>query len=145
MKAQLAQLQEMCAERGRDFDAMDITLIVPASNFGVGEKPSFFEGLEEDPKNAGELIAEYEDAGVNRIIVGLDDMTDAASCANREGREGLGAELRRARGAVTGRSRGHQCDRMTSARVSRSCCGFNIATRSIAITTAMLKAMEPGT
>ncbi len=63
---------------------MDITLIVPAINFGVGERPSFFVGLQEDKRNAGDLLAEYEDAGVNRIIVGLDDMTDDKSFARIE-------------------------------------------------------------
>lgn len=76
MKEQLGQLKEMCAEAGRDFDAMDITLIVPAVSFSVGEVPSFFEGLEAEQKDAAELIGEYEEAGVKRLIVGLDDMTD---------------------------------------------------------------------
>ena len=79
MRDQLKQLKELCDAAGRDFEAMDITLIVPAVSLGVGEIPSFFKGHEAQPRNAGELIAEYEEAGVTRIIVGLDDMTDEAS------------------------------------------------------------------
>lgn len=76
MREQLALLQEMCAEAGRDFSRLDITLIVPAISFGLSERPSFFGEHEAKPKNARELIAEYEEAGVTRLIVGLDDMTD---------------------------------------------------------------------
>ena len=79
MQGQLGQLRQMCEEAGRDFANMDITLIVPAVSLGVGEKPPYYGGSDEKPKDTGELIAEYEDAGVKRIIVGLDDMTDDAS------------------------------------------------------------------
>jgi probable F420-dependent oxidoreductase len=91
MRDQLGQLKEMCDAAGRDFDKMDITLIVPAINLGVGERPAFFAGLQEQPKEASELIAEYEQAGVKRIIVGLNDMTDDASFKRiEEAAKGLG-------------------------------------------------------
>ncbi len=76
MRDQLKELKELCDAAGRDFEKMDISLIVPAINLGVGERPSYFAGLQADPKNASELIAEYEEAGVKRLLVGLDDMTD---------------------------------------------------------------------
>ncbi len=78
MKAQLGQLREYCAEEGRDFDALDISLIVPAISFGVGELPPWGAEAYADlkPVNARELIAEYEEAGVTRILVGLPDMED---------------------------------------------------------------------
>ena len=60
---------------GRDFKKLDITLLVPAVNLGVGEAFASFKGLKVEPKNAGELIAEYEEIGVQRMIVGLVDMT----------------------------------------------------------------------
>lgn len=91
MRDQLRQLKQYCADLGRDFAKLDITLIVPAINFGVGERPSFFGNHEAQPKNAAELIAEYEEAGVKRLIVGLDDMTDAKSFARIEqAAKGLG-------------------------------------------------------
>lgn len=93
MKVQLKQLEEMCNAAGRDFSKMDISLIVPAINMGVGDKPSFFKGLQEEPRNARELIAEYEDAGVKRILVGMNDMVDDASFkAIEQAAKGLGLQ-----------------------------------------------------
>ncbi|TAK99486.1 MAG: TIGR03619 family F420-dependent LLM class oxidoreductase [Rhodospirillaceae bacterium] len=91
MKDQLRQLKEYCDAAGRDFDAMDISLIVPAINLGVGDRPAFFAGLEETPKDAAQLIGEYEEAGVKRIIVGMNDMTDESSFkALEKAAKGLG-------------------------------------------------------
>lgn len=75
MKQELDTLKELCEAKGRDFGRLDITLLVPAVNLGVGEAFASFNGLKADPKNAGELIAEYEDIGVQRMIVGLVDLT----------------------------------------------------------------------
>jgi probable F420-dependent oxidoreductase len=73
MREQLGELKRLCAARGRDFAALDITLLAPGITLGVGERPSFF-SHEANTRPAGELIAEYEEAGVGRIIVGLPDM-----------------------------------------------------------------------
>ena len=75
MKQELDTLKELCEAKGRDFGKLDITLLVPAVNLGVGAAFASFNGLKADPKNAGELIAEYEDIGVQRMIVGLVDLT----------------------------------------------------------------------
>jgi alkanesulfonate monooxygenase SsuD/methylene tetrahydromethanopterin reductase-like flavin-dependent oxidoreductase (luciferase family) len=78
MKVQLAELRALCKDRGRDFDALDISLIVPAITFGVGELPPWGADAYADlkPRDAREVIAEYEDAGVKRLLVGLPDMVD---------------------------------------------------------------------
>lgn len=78
MREQLAQLREFCEEEGRDFAALDISLIVPAISFGVGELPPWGAKAYDDlkPVNAKELAAEYEEAGVTRILVGVNDMED---------------------------------------------------------------------
>jgi probable F420-dependent oxidoreductase len=78
MREQLGQLRGYCAEEGRDFDALDISLIVPAISFGVGPLPPWGAKAYDDlkPVDAAELVAEYAAAGVKRILVGLDDMVD---------------------------------------------------------------------
>lgn len=78
MREQLGMLREFCAEEGRDFGALDISLIVPAISFGVGELPPWGAGAYDDlkPVNAQELVAEYAEAGVKRILVGVNDMED---------------------------------------------------------------------
>ncbi len=78
MRQQLAMLRGFCEEEGRDFDALDISLIVPAISFGVGELPPWGANAYADlkPVNARELLAEYQEAGVKRILVGLGDMED---------------------------------------------------------------------
>jgi probable F420-dependent oxidoreductase len=75
MRQELGTLKELCEARGRDFNKLDITLLVPAVNLGVGEAFASFKGLKAEPKNAGELIAEYEEIGVQRMIVGVVDLT----------------------------------------------------------------------
>ena len=57
---------------------MDISLIVPGINFGIGEMPPWAD-KDQKPQDPKQLIADYEEAGVQRILVGLDDMTDDAS------------------------------------------------------------------
>ena len=75
MRQELDTLKELCEVRGRDFNKLDITLLVPAVNLGVGEAFASFKGLKAEPKNAGELIAEYQEIGVQRMIVGVVDLT----------------------------------------------------------------------
>jgi probable F420-dependent oxidoreductase len=78
MREQLGLLRGFCADEGTDFDRLDISLIVPAISFGVGELPPWGAKAYDDlkPVDARELLAEYEDAGVGRILVGLPDMED---------------------------------------------------------------------
>jgi len=78
MREQLSLLKEFCAEEGRDFAALDISLIVPAISFGVGDLPPWGAGAYDnlEPVNAKKLVAEYAEAGVGRILVGVNDMED---------------------------------------------------------------------
>lgn len=78
MKQQLRMLREFCEEEGRDFSAIDITLIVPAISFGLGDLPPWGANAYDDlkPVDPKELLAQYEEAGVGRILVGLTDMED---------------------------------------------------------------------
>jgi probable F420-dependent oxidoreductase len=78
MREQLALLRGFCEEEGTDFERLDISLIVPAISFGVGELPPWGAKAYDDlkPVNARELVAEYEEAGVKRILVGVNDMED---------------------------------------------------------------------
>jgi alkanesulfonate monooxygenase SsuD/methylene tetrahydromethanopterin reductase-like flavin-dependent oxidoreductase (luciferase family) len=75
MAEELGKLKELCAATGRDFSKLDITLLVPAVNLGVGAAYESLEGIDADPRKASEVIAEYAAVGVNRIIVGLVDLT----------------------------------------------------------------------
>lgn len=78
MRDQLGLLRMYCQEAGRDFEALDISLIVPAISFGVGELPPWgakaYDDLE--PVDARQLLGEYAEAGVTRILLGLNDMED---------------------------------------------------------------------
>ena len=78
MRVQLAMLRGFCEEEGTDFDRLDISLIIPAISFGVGALPPWGAGAYDDlkPVNAKELVAEYEEVGVKRILVGVNDMED---------------------------------------------------------------------
>lgn len=89
MREQLAELRGYCQEAGRDFAGLDITLLLPASSLGIGEKAPWAVDLEvSDPREA---VAQYAAAGVGRIIVGLDDMTDERAFARiDEAAKGLG-------------------------------------------------------
>jgi probable F420-dependent oxidoreductase len=82
MRDDLARLKQLCAETGRDFEAMDITLIVPAISFGLGERPEWAYDLPTHDKD--ELLAQYKESGVNRLIIGMDDMVDDTSFKNLE-------------------------------------------------------------
>ncbi|MDG2004692.1 MAG: LLM class F420-dependent oxidoreductase [Novosphingobium sp.] len=78
MTEQLGQLRGFCAEQGRDYEALDISLIVPAISFGVGPLPPWGANAYDDlePVNPQELLAEYQEAGVGRILIGLPDLED---------------------------------------------------------------------
>ncbi len=78
MKQQLDELRGLCEQQGRDFAALDITLIVPAISFGVGPLPPWGAGAYADlkPGDAADLIGQYAEAGVTRLLVGLPDMED---------------------------------------------------------------------
>jgi len=93
MREQLAMLRQFCAEEGRDFAELDITLIVPAISFGVGALPPWGAGAYDnlEPVNAAELVAEYAEAGVGRLLVGLNDLVDDGAFGEiEEAARGLG-------------------------------------------------------
>jgi probable F420-dependent oxidoreductase len=93
MKEQLTMLRDFCEEAGRDFTALDISLIVPAISFGVGELPPWGQGAYDDlkPGDAARLVAEYDEVGVNRILLGMTDMVDDGAFALlEEAAQGLG-------------------------------------------------------
>ena len=71
----MAVLRDYCAEAGRDFDRMDISIVMPAANLGVGEMFESAGALDGTPQDAARLTAEYEAAGVHRMVVGLVDLT----------------------------------------------------------------------
>jgi probable F420-dependent oxidoreductase len=75
MKAEMEVLRGMCAETGRDFDRMDISIVMPAANLGVGEMFDSAGALDGTPRDAKTLIADYEAAGCHRMVVGLVDLT----------------------------------------------------------------------
>jgi probable F420-dependent oxidoreductase len=90
MKQELNTLRELCEANGRDFKKLDITLLVPAVNLGVGEAFASYNGLAVKPQNASELIAEYEEIGVQRMIVGIVDMSaESAPKVLEEAAKGL--------------------------------------------------------
>jgi len=76
MKEHLTELRRLCEERGRDFAAMDITVLVPGHLLGVGEQPAFFAHRDVAPQEASDAIAAYEEAGVTRLIVGTPALTE---------------------------------------------------------------------
>ena len=75
MAAELAVLRGFCEERGRDFAALDISIVIPASQLGVGEDFASQGALEIVPVDAAKLVADYLEAGVQRIVLGLVDLT----------------------------------------------------------------------
>ena len=76
MAAELETLRGFCEQQGRDFEAMDISIVIPASQLGVGEDFASQGELEVMPVDAGKLIADYRKAGVHRIVLGLVDLTE---------------------------------------------------------------------
>jgi len=93
IKEQLRLLREICAEEKRDYSKLDISLIVPAISFGVGALPPWGAKAYDElkPVNARELVAEYAEAGVKRILVGLNDMeNEGAFGILEEAAKGMG-------------------------------------------------------
>jgi probable F420-dependent oxidoreductase len=76
MKAELATLKALCEERGRDFAAMDISVVLPASQLGAGDGFASMGTLAVEPADARDLIGQYREAGVHRIVLGLVDLTE---------------------------------------------------------------------
>ena len=63
MKAELAQLRELCAQNGRAFEDMDISVVVPSPVLGI-------DGTSKGTSaRANELIGEYAETGVTRLVV----------------------------------------------------------------------------
>lgn len=75
MKAELAILRGFCEEQGRDFDAMEISIVLPASQLGAGDGFASMGTLQVEPADARALIEEYGAAGVHRVVIGLVDLT----------------------------------------------------------------------
>lgn len=75
---QIGELRGYCEDAGRDFAAIDVSLIVPAISFGVGPLPPWGAGAYDDlePVDAKELLGAYEEAGVTRILLGMPDFED---------------------------------------------------------------------
>ena len=82
LRSDLARLKQLCAETGKDYDSLDITNIVPAINFGLGDRPDWAKDVVS--RNADELLAEYQETGANRLIIGVSDMVDDGAFKNLE-------------------------------------------------------------
>jgi probable F420-dependent oxidoreductase len=76
MAVELEILREFCREKGRDFDAMDISIVLPAAQLGVGEDFASQGDLEVVPVDPVRLIEDYRKAGVHRMVLGLVDLTE---------------------------------------------------------------------
>jgi probable F420-dependent oxidoreductase len=75
MSAELSVLRRFCEEQGREAAAMDISIVIPASQLGVGEDFASQGALEIVPIDPAKLIDDYAAAGVDRIVLGLEDLT----------------------------------------------------------------------
>jgi len=75
MAAELEVLKGFCEKQGRDFGAMDISIVIPASQLGVGDDFASQGNLKVEPVDARQLVADYRKAGVHRIVLGLVDLT----------------------------------------------------------------------
>ena len=84
MREHLDRLRELCDSNHRDFTKLDINLLLPGLALGVGDRPPYFGDEEVAPRDAQELVGEYEDAGVHRILVGLVDFTEAVGLSALE-------------------------------------------------------------
>jgi probable F420-dependent oxidoreductase len=76
MAAELAVLKRFCEERGRDFGELDISIVLPASQLGVGDDFASQGSLQVEAVDPARLAAEYREAGVHRIVIGLVDLTE---------------------------------------------------------------------
>jgi probable F420-dependent oxidoreductase len=75
MTAELKILKELCDAAGRDFARLDITVILPCASLGLGEVTGALGEMQAAPRNAQELIAEYAEAGVGRVLIGFGELT----------------------------------------------------------------------
>ena len=86
----LARLRQLCAETSKDYDALDITMILPAIYLGLGDKPDWGQNIKAQG-TPEEMIPQYEEAGVKRLIIGMVDMVDDSAFRNIEAvAKGLG-------------------------------------------------------
>jgi alkanesulfonate monooxygenase SsuD/methylene tetrahydromethanopterin reductase-like flavin-dependent oxidoreductase (luciferase family) len=76
MAEELEVLKGFCEEQGRDFGAMDISIVIPASQLGVGDDFASQGNLKVEPVDARQLVADYRKAGVHRIVLGVVDLTE---------------------------------------------------------------------
>jgi probable F420-dependent oxidoreductase len=89
--ALLRTLRELCEANGRDYDALELSLIMPAAILGVGEAYASLGTRDRTAVNAQELIAQYEEAGIKRILMGMVDPTKEEGVKNLErAAKGLG-------------------------------------------------------
>jgi probable F420-dependent oxidoreductase len=85
MKTHLGTLKNLCDAAGRDFKKMDISLIVPGVTLGVLEEAvPWMKGMDTTKKDAAALIAQYEEVGVHRILVGFNDLSVETGIKNLE-------------------------------------------------------------
>jgi hypothetical protein len=82
LQGDLARLSQLCAETGRDFAAMDVTVVVPAISMGLGTRPEWAYDLPVEDKDA--LLAGYAASGATRLIIGVEDMVDDSAFKNLE-------------------------------------------------------------
>jgi probable F420-dependent oxidoreductase len=64
MAKELAELRRLCEENGRDFDALDISLILASPALGIDAASS-----QTKSAKAEDLAGQYAEAGVGRIVV----------------------------------------------------------------------------
>ena len=89
--ALLQTLRGLCEEYGRDYDALELSLIMPAAILGVGEAYASLGTRDHAAVNARELIAQYEEVGIKRILMGMVDPTREDGLRNMEkAAKGLG-------------------------------------------------------
>lgn len=66
MKEQLEKLKELCEARGRDFGAMDISLVVTSTALGIDAAGS---SSAAGSGQTAELCQQYAEAGVGRLVI----------------------------------------------------------------------------
>lgn len=75
MAAELVILRDLCEECGRSFEELEISIVLPASQFGAGDDFASMGTLQVQSTDAARLVEEYRQAGVHRIVLGLIDLT----------------------------------------------------------------------
>jgi probable F420-dependent oxidoreductase len=75
LAGELETLRRCCADAGRDFDALEISIVLPAASLGVGEAFASMGEMDRTAHDAKTLIAEYARVGAHRVVVGLVDLT----------------------------------------------------------------------